>query len=133
MKATLLYTREDGRSGFANCEIPSLDVTKADAPLANSVDVTHVQFVLLPSDMPVKRHTASRAQLLVCLSGICEFECAGGTRRMGPGDVVVAVDTTGEGHTTRPRAGDLYLAILPLSEEFDLQSFALIDGAHSTS
>lgn len=63
-------------------------------------------------------HPAPRSQYVVTLSGQGEIEAGDGTvRRFGPGDVMLAEDTTGRGHITRvvgtqPR---LY-ATIPLRE-----------------
>lgn len=47
-------------------------------------------------------HNASRVQYLVHLSGTTEIEVADGTvKRLLPGDVLIAQDTTGHGHITR--------------------------------
>ncbi len=47
-------------------------------------------------------HTAPRRQFVVGLSGATEIELADGTRRrFGPGDVLLADDTTGQGHRTQ--------------------------------
>ncbi len=47
-------------------------------------------------------HNASRVQYVVHLAGITEIEVADGTKkRLNPGDVLIAQDTTGHGHITR--------------------------------
>ena len=47
-------------------------------------------------------HNASRLQYVVHLAGISEIEVADGTvKRLHPGDVLIAQDTTGHGHITR--------------------------------
>lgn len=47
-------------------------------------------------------HNASRVQYVVHLEGISEIEVADGTtKRLHPGDVLIAQDTTGHGHITR--------------------------------
>ena len=47
-------------------------------------------------------HNASRVQYVVHLAGISEIEVADGTvKRLHPGDVLIAQDTTGHGHITR--------------------------------
>ena len=47
-------------------------------------------------------HNASRVQYVVHLEGTSEIEVADGTiKRLNPGDILVAQDTTGHGHITR--------------------------------
>jgi hypothetical protein len=51
-------------------------------------------------------HTASEPQWVVVLRGAIEVEVSDGSaRRFGPGELVLATDTTGRGHITR-LAGD---------------------------
>ena len=52
-------------------------------------------------------HVAPRRQYIITLSGQAEIGLADGTiHRLGPGDVNLAEDLTGHGHTTRV-VGDL--------------------------
>jgi quercetin dioxygenase-like cupin family protein len=47
-------------------------------------------------------HTAPRRQMVITLSGEAEIGLKDGTiRRLGAGDVNIAEDVTGSGHTTR--------------------------------
>jgi hypothetical protein len=51
-------------------------------------------------------HPAPRRQYVVTLAGQVEIETGDGTvRRFGPGDVMLADDTTGHGHITRVIGG----------------------------
>ena len=46
-------------------------------------------------------HTGTRRQYSITLSGEVEIGIADGTKkRFGPGDIMLADDTTGQGHTT---------------------------------
>jgi hypothetical protein len=79
---------------------------KADDSSATSV-VQALPFALdkgILSFMPpgeLVRHVASSRHLLVVLEGSFELECAGGIRRFGVGDIVMADDLSGEGHIIR--------------------------------
>jgi hypothetical protein len=47
-------------------------------------------------------HPASEPQWVVMLRGVLEVRVSDGTsRQFGPGDLVLATDTSGRGHTTR--------------------------------
>ncbi len=53
-------------------------------------------------DYDLDFHTAPRRQLVVNLTGSVDIEVGDGTaRRMGPGSILLAEDTTGEGHRSR--------------------------------
>ena len=49
-------------------------------------------------------HNAPRRQWCITLSGTCEIGIGDGTKKtFGPGDVFLAEDVTGEGHTALPK------------------------------
>jgi hypothetical protein len=54
------------------------------------------------------------------LSGVAEFETAdGSTRRLFPGDVLVAEDLTGHGHIARSIGEEFRVSLaIPLAEDF---------------
>src|SRR5690242_5570731 len=59
-------------------------------------------FRRFPEDYWSDWHTAPRRQYIFILAGQMEIGIGDGTtRRFGPGDVVLADDLTGQGHTTR--------------------------------
>jgi uncharacterized cupin superfamily protein len=59
-------------------------------------------FRVTENSQPVHWHTAPRRQYIFILAGQMEIGIGDGTtRRFGPGDVVLADDRTGQGHTTR--------------------------------
>ena len=62
-------------------------------------------------------HPARRHQYSVMLAGVIEFETGdGSTRRLGPGDVLVAQDVTGRGHIRRGLGGETcYYLMVPLA------------------
>jgi hypothetical protein len=63
-------------------------------------------------------HCAPRRQYSISLSGSAEIEVGDGTvARVGPGDIVLAEDLTGQGHITRV-VGDQprVYAIVPLAD-----------------
>jgi quercetin dioxygenase-like cupin family protein len=61
-------------------------------------------------------HTAPRKQYVITLSGEVEIGLGDGSvHRFGPGDVMLAEDLTGQGHTTRAVGGGPRLsAAVPL-------------------
>jgi uncharacterized cupin superfamily protein len=91
-----LYTGDDGES-----HMEALD-------LASHPELTALQgakgvvFRATPPGTLSDWHTAPRRQYIITLSGEAEIGLRDGTiHRLGPGDVNMAEDLTGHGHTTR--------------------------------
>jgi hypothetical protein len=90
-----IYTGDDGQTHFEDLPLPS-DQNVALQAGGNLV------FRAFPADYFSDWHTAPRRQYIFILSGLMEIGIGDGTtRRFGPGDVVLADDLTGKGHTTR--------------------------------
>ena len=61
-------------------------------------------------------HVAPKRQWLVILRGRFEVTVSDGERReFGPGDVVLAEDTVGKGHLTRPITDDVAFVMIPMA------------------
>ena len=102
MKATNLYTGPDGESHFRDIEV-AFDSIENDMKIWKPVDVKEVIFRECEGPIPGNWHTAPRRQYLIMLEGEIELEVADGSkRRLGPGQILLAEDTTGHGHITRP-------------------------------
>ncbi len=107
-----LYTGDDGQSYIEEQSLsshPGLTTEQATA---------HISFREIESETFVDWHTAPRQQYILLLSGQLEIGLKDGTlRRFNPGDVVLASDTTGSGHTTRVAGtGPATVAVVPLAE-----------------
>ena len=104
MKITRLYTGKDGHSHFGEIEVEDEKLQAGEGIVFRYAPPGHVQ----------QWHPAPRRQYVITLSGEAEIEISGGTkRRFGPGDIMLADDTTGSGHVTRV-VGDqprLYVAV----------------------
>jgi quercetin dioxygenase-like cupin family protein len=77
-----------------------------------------VTFRLSPPGYVLSWHCAPRRQYTITLAGEAEVEVGDGTiKRIGPGDVLLAEDLTGQGHITRV-VGDQqrFYAVIPLEE-----------------
>jgi len=100
MKITRLYTGSDHRSYFEEIEIKFGGDQKILT--SDSRPATMVLFRCVPPGTVLDRHPAPRRQYLVTLSGAWEIEASqGGKRVFKTGDVMLADDTTGEGHISR--------------------------------
>jgi len=92
MKITRLYTGKDGHSHFEQIEVEIGKIQPGEGIIFREELPGHVQ----------DWHPAPRRQYVITLSGQGEIELGDGTkRRFGPGDVMLADDTTGRGHITR--------------------------------
>src|SRR5439155_26487246 len=82
----------------------------------------HVQgitFRVSPSGYVLTWRCAPRRQYTITLAGEAEIEVGDGTvKRIGPGDVLLAEDLTGQGHITRVVGHQQrFYMVIPLSEE----------------
>ena len=100
MKITRLFTGSDQKSHFEELELKfsgNQPLLTTDARAASSA-----VFRSAPVGLFLERHPAPRRQFLVTLSGSWEIEASNGVKRVfKTGDVMLADDTSGEGHTSR--------------------------------
>jgi hypothetical protein len=115
-----VYSGPDGKSRIAEVELamkPFVDVEGAHGESAPPQPATGITFRVSPPGYVLSWHCAPRRQYSISLSGHAEIEVGDGTiARVGPGDVVLAEDLTGQGHITRV-IGDTprFYAIVPLT------------------
>lgn len=101
VKVTRLYTGPDGKTKVEEYEVP-LAAQANGTFLSQSVAVTGLQFRRTDQDYYLDWHPASNRQYVVTLSGESEIELEGGRKlRLGPGHILLAEDTTGQGHISR--------------------------------
>jgi quercetin dioxygenase-like cupin family protein len=116
-----VYSGADGQSHIAEVELamtPFVDTEGAHGDSAPPQKASGITFRVSPPGYVLDWHCAPRRQYSISLSGQAEIEVGDGTvARVGPGDVVLAEDLTGQGHVTRvigphPR----FYAIVPLTD-----------------
>jgi hypothetical protein len=118
MRAARIYTGADGRSHFEDLDIPLKP--SSYGTLSDLVPSSGVIFRETPVGGALDFHVAPRRQFVITLAGLVEVECGDGTkRRFGPGDIMLADDTTGQGHITREIQGPRRSLFIPLPESFD--------------
>src|SRR5262249_42837622 len=101
VKVTRLYTGPDGKTKVEEFEIP-LKPRDRSSDASGSVALTTLQVRRTNQNYFLDWHPASRRQLVVTLSGESEVELEGGRKiRLGPGHILLAEDTTGQGHISR--------------------------------
>jgi hypothetical protein len=119
VKVTRLYTGADGKTKVEEFEIP-MSPRNAGSDLSASLAVTSLQVRRTTPEYFLDWHPAPRRQLVVTLSGESEIELEGGRKiRLGPGHILLAEDTTGQGHISRAVASKDRIAL----------DIALADGA----
>jgi hypothetical protein len=119
VKVTRIYTGADGKTKVEEFEIP-MKPRNAGSDLSASVAVTALQVRRTGSEYFYDWHPAPRRQLVVTLTGESEIEIEGGRKiRLTPGHILLAEDTTGQGHISRAVASKDRIAL----------DIALADGA----
>ena len=105
MRVVRLYTGPDNKSHFDDIQIPLKDAGKVGF-ISELHKATGVVFRETTGDYNYEFHTAPRRQYVVNLEGEVEIEVGDGTRRiLRAGDILLAEDTTGQGHISRAVAG----------------------------
>ena len=105
MKITRVYTGTDGKSHFEDIEVPLKDGGKAGF-MSELMKATGVVFRETDGNYNFDFHNAPRRQYVVNLEGEVEIEVGDGTKRiLRSGDILLAEDTTGQGHISRAVGG----------------------------
>lgn len=117
MKYFRIYTGPDGESHFEDVEVPLPNRVRS-SELSELIPATGVIFRRSPPDEFIDWHPAPRRQFVVTLAGEAEIVASDGeVRRVGPGSVMLAEDTTGKGHITRTVGGRERLSLfIPLED-----------------
>ena len=105
MKITRIYTGSDHQSHFEDVEIP-LKGDESIGRMSELVRATGIIFRETGGDYDYDWHNAPRRQYVIMLDGDVEIEIGDGTKRtFRTGDVLLAEDTTGQGHISRAVGG----------------------------
>ena len=115
-----VYSGPDGRSHIAEMPFemkPFVDTEGAHGEGTTMQAASGIAFRTAPPGYVLDWHCAPRRQYSISLSGAAEIEVGDGTvARVGPGDVVLAEDLTGQGHVTRVIGNEpRFYAIVPLA------------------
>ena len=101
IRCVRIWTGDDGDSLF---EEGSIDLPKGERGdvLSGTVDAASISFRETRSGGTFAPHDAPTRQYVVTLAGTLEFKTAkGATFTIRPGDILLAEDTTGSGHSWR--------------------------------
>ena len=105
MTIVRIYTGADNQSHFEDVRIP-LKSTGKIGFISELTKATGIVFRETGGDYNYDFHTAPRRQYVVNLEGEVEIEVGDGTKRiLRSGDILLAEDTTGQGHISRAVAG----------------------------
>jgi hypothetical protein len=117
IKVTRIYTGPDGKTKAEEYEVP-LKGQGRGTELSATVGVKSLQFRRTNQDYYIDWHPAPQRQFVVTLSGESEIELEGGKKiRLGPGHILLAEDTTGQGHISRAVGkGDRISLFIPLAD-----------------
>lgn len=122
MHVTRIYTGKDGQSHFEELEIP--ETAGHGGSITALIPATVTAFRETQQGLELDFHPAPRRQLIVYLSGVVEVECGDGTaRRFGAGEVMLADDTTGQGHISRDIEGPRRSVWIGLPPDLDLSGW----------
>lgn len=106
MELVRVYTGDDGQSHFEDVSV-DLNDHGAGGRLSKLWRGPGVIFREVDGSYDLDFHTAPRRQLVVNLTGSVEIEVGDGTKRiLGPGSILLAEDTTGQGHISRNVNGE---------------------------
>ena len=101
MKVTRIYTGDDGQSHFEDIDVDLEDNGRIGA-MSAEVAVSGLIFRRTGGDFAYDWHNAPQRQYVVILDGALEVEVGDGSkRRFSGGDILLAEDTTGQGHVSR--------------------------------
>jgi hypothetical protein len=117
VKITRLYTGPDGKTKVEEFEVP-LKPQGQGTELSTIVPARSVQFRRTNKDYNLDWHPAPTRQFVLTLSGESEVEIEGGKKiRLGPGNILLAEDTTGQGHISRALGtGERISVFIPLAD-----------------
>ena len=118
IRVTRIYTGPDNQTHAEEYDVP-LGAPRGATELSEAIDVTSLQFRRTSPDYDLPFHNAPRRQYVITLSGESEVELGDGTRiRLHPGHILLAEDTSGQGHISRSVGSEDRISLfIPLAEQ----------------
>ena len=106
MKITRLFAGEDGQSHFEDIDV-ALPVVSKSGRMSERQEATGIVFRENDPSYNLDWHPAPARQYVIMLEGEVEIEVGDGTKRvLSPGEIMLAEDTTGQGHRSRILSGN---------------------------
>ena len=101
MKIVRVFTGSDGKSHFEEVDIPMVEKSPADWR-SIFTKATGIIFRETTPQYDLDYHVAPQRQYVITVKGYVDIVVGdGSSRRFGPGDIMLAEDTTGQGHISR--------------------------------
>lgn len=101
MKYIRMFTGSDGESHFKDLEMPFKKVNEADWR-SEVINAKGLQFRESTPQFDLDFHNVPNRQFVITIEGYLDITVGDGTRRrIGPGDILLAEDTTGRGHKSQ--------------------------------
>jgi quercetin dioxygenase-like cupin family protein len=123
MNVVRVFADGSGESHFEDRNIALSEVGYGQA--SAELPATGVVFRQTPAGAQLDFHNPPKRQLIIFLSGEAELEASDGSiRSLGPGDILIADDTTGRGHRLREADGRV-VVFVRLPDDFNIETFLL--------
>ena len=101
MKFVHLYAGPDGLSHFKDVEV-EMKPAGSRGQRSELMKATGIFFSMTSPEYDLDYHNPAHRQFVITLEGQVEITASDGTTRLfGPGDIMLADDTTGRGHISR--------------------------------
>lgn len=119
---TRLYSGEDGQSHLEAITLSVDDFVDVEGAFGQAtpwLSCDRMTIRQVPPEYEHSWHNAPRRQYVVQLQGRLEIEVASGAKAViGPGDVLLAEDTMGQGHITRQKGdGPCIYAVVVIAQD----------------
>lgn len=103
IKISRIYTGEDGQTHVEEYDVPLRRQSDGSATELSEIQAAQsIQFRRTSPEYFIDWHNAPRRQYVITLSGESEVEFGDGTKvQLYPGHILLAEDTTGQGHISR--------------------------------
>ena len=132
IRCVRLWTGEDGNSRFEDGTL-KLDPGAHGDLLSGKVGAESVSFQETAPGGTLDWHTAPTRQFVVTLAGTLDFETRGGEHfTLCPGDILLAEDTAGSGHSWRLTDGQPWRRVYVVLDPQAPVAFAAGQGSAST-
>lgn len=114
MKIVKLFTGEDQKSHFQEINLELFEAQYGK--LTNFIPVRNIIFGEIDGHEEISWHNPPGKHYIIMLKGAIEIEVGDGTKRIfNEGDILLAEDTTGQGHITRAKSqGSRKYLMIPL-------------------
>jgi hypothetical protein len=120
MQVTRIYTGDDQHSHFEDLDVPLS--AQQIGQVSGQIPAESIFFRDSTGGPEVYEfHVAPRRQFVIHLAGRVQIETGDGTKRQfGVGDILLADDTTGQGHVSRELEGPRVQVFVPLAGGVDI-------------